>query len=440
MRFGYNILFVLFFWLSAPFYFLKMWRRGNWRAGFGQRFARYSPELKTAMAKRPVIWLHAVSVGEVGVCWQLIRALEPHLSAFQILVSTTTSTGMAELQRLLPPHILRIYYPADFAGGVRRAMKAIQPRAIILVEAELWPNFLCQAVAAHCPLFLVNARFSKTSFRNYRLFGFFLRPIFAKFCGVGCQQPDDARRIAELGFRAEALHVTGNLKFDAAQPGPRAALDVRALLRQIGVGEKALLLVAGSTHSGEEAILAEMLGRLRGRFPDLFLILVPRHFERTKEVMRELETRGIKFICRTDIPAGNPVAPGRFECLLVNSTGELKFFYEQATVVFVGKSLTARGGQNPIEPAALGKPVVFGPNMQNFASAAQAFLGNQAVVQVQNAVELEQALAELLADDRRRSELGARAYQVVQQNLGATKRTVGFIMEGIYPAAAVSDS
>jgi 3-deoxy-D-manno-octulosonic-acid transferase len=436
MRFGYNILFVLFFWLSAPYYFLKMWRRGNWRAGFGQRFARYSPELKAALRKRPVLWLHAVSVGEVGVCWQLIRALEPHLASFQILVSTTTSTGMAELQRLLPPHILRIYYPADFAGAARRALQAIQPRAIILVEAELWPNFLCQAIAARCPLFLVNARFSNTSLRNYRTFGFFFRPIFAKFCGVGCQQPGDVGRVTELGFRAEAVHVTGNLKFDAAQPGPRAALDVPALLRQIGAGKNAMLLVAGSTHAGEEAILAEMLPRLRRRFPELFLVLVPRHFERTKEVVRELETRGIKFICRSDIPAGDAIAPSHLECLLVNSTGELKFFYEQATVVFVGKSLTAHGGQNPIEPAALGKPVIFGPNMQNFASAGRAFLDGGAAVQVLDAAELERVLAELLADEGRRSVLGARAREVVQQNLGATERTVRFIVEGLKPAAS----
>jgi 3-deoxy-D-manno-octulosonic-acid transferase len=431
MRFGYNILFLLFFWLSAPYYFLKMWRRGNWRAGFSQRFGRYSPELKAVLAQRPVIWLHAVSVGEVGVCWQFIRALEPHLSGFQILVSTTTSTGMAELQRLLPPHILRIYYPADFSGGVRRAMKAVKPRAVILVEAELWPNFLSQAIDAGCPVFLINARFSKTSFRNYRFFGFFIRPIFAKFSGIGIQQPEDAVRMTELGFRPEAVHLTGNLKFDAAQPGARAGLDVPALLRQIGVGEQAMLLVAGSTHAGEEAILAEVLTRLRKRFPNLFLVLVPRHFERTREVARDLEARGVKFICRTDIPADGSALPGPFECLLVNSTGELKFFYEHATVVFVGKSLTALGGQNPIEPAALGKAIVFGPNMQNFASATQAFLKNQAVVQVQDAVGLETALAELLADERLRSELGARAREVVQQNLGATERTVKFILEGI---------
>jgi 3-deoxy-D-manno-octulosonic-acid transferase len=431
MRFGYNILFVVFFWLSAPFYFLKLWRRGNWRTGFGQRFAFYSPELKAALAARPVLWLHAVSVGEVGVCWQLIRALEPKLPGFQLLVSTTTSTGMAELQRLLPAHIQRIYYPADFAGVVRRAMRILHPRALILVEAELWPNLLCQAVDAKIPLFLVNARLSKTSFRNYSRAGFFLRPIFAGFTGVGCQQPDDAGRMKDLGFRPEAVHFTGNLKFDAAQPDSRAGLDVPALLRQIGAAEDALYLVAGSTHAGEEVVLAGLLTRLREKFPNLFLILVPRHFERTKEVVRELQAIGTRFICRTDIPKEAALPPGKLECLLVNTTGELKYFYEQADVVFVGKSLTALGGQNPIEPAALGKAVVFGPNMQNFASVTRAFLAAEAVVQVADAACLERAVEELLRDKQRRMELGERARRVVEQNLGATDRTVQLIVDGL---------
>ncbi len=433
MRFGYNILFVLFFWLSAPYYFWKMWRRGNWRTGFGQRFGRYSPDFKAALAARPVLWLHAVSVGEVGVCCQLIRALEPRLPDHQILVSTTTTTGMAELNRLLPPHILRMYYPADFLGSVRRALKAVQPRAIVLVEAELWPNLLCEAIAARCPLFLVNARFSKTSLRNYKAFGFFLRPIFAQFSGVGCQNTDDIERVTGLGFQPDAVRLTGNLKFDAAQPGPRTGLDVPALLRSFGVPKNAPLLVAGSTHAGEEAILADMLPRWRARFPNLFLILVPRHMERTKEVVRDLEARGTKFILRTSTPS-TPPAPGTFECLVVNTTGELKFFYEHASVVFVGKSLTALGGQNPIEPAALGKAVVFGPNMQNFVAVTRSLLAGNAVVQVPDAAGLEAAVAELLGDEARRNELGRRALGVVEKNLGATGRTVELILERLRSA------
>jgi 3-deoxy-D-manno-octulosonic-acid transferase len=429
MRVAYNILFVLFFWLGEAWHFLKMWRRGNWRAGYGQRFALYSPELKTILGRRPVLWLHAVSVGEVGVCLQLLRALEPRLPAFQFVVSTTTSTGMGELRRRLPPHIHSIYYPSDLSGVVRRALNTIRPRAIILVEAELWPNLLWQAQDRDIPLFLVNARLSESSFKNYRRFSFVVRSIFSKFRAVGCAQAGDAERLVALGFPAGSVRMVGNMKFDAAQPESRPGLDVPGLLRQIGVHPNAKLLVAGSTHAGEEAILADMLPRLRRRIPELFLILVPRHFERAKDAGQELAARRIPFVYRSDITGEKPFAPGQLQCLLVNSTGELKFFYEQAALVFVGKSLTAEGGQNPIEPAALGKAMVFGPNMQNFKAVVGAFLAERAALQVQDAAGLEQAIAELLGDDPRRAEMGARALEVVRQNLGATDRTVQLITE-----------
>ena len=248
---------------------------------------------------------------------------------------------MAELQRLLPPHILRIYYPADFPGAVRRAMKAIQPRAMILVEAELWPNFLCEAIAARCPLFLVNARISDRSLGITEFFGVFLPAHFCPiFAAVGCQQPEDARRMIELGFRAgsRARDRESEIRRRPTRPARRVGCSGACCGRSASAKKRCSSWRAAPM-PGEEAMLAEMLIRLRRRFPDLFLVLVPRHFERTKEVVRELETRGVKYICRSDIPAGDPIAPGRLECLLVNSTGELKFFYEQATVVFVGKSI-----------------------------------------------------------------------------------------------------
>jgi 3-deoxy-D-manno-octulosonic-acid transferase len=427
MRVAYNILFVLFFWLGEAWHFLKMWRRGNWRAGYGQRFGLYAAEVKATLGQRPVLWLHAVSVGEVGVCLPLLRALEPSLPGFQFVVSTTTSTGMAELRRSLPPHVQAIYYPSDLSLVVRRALNTLRPRAIILVEAELWPNLLWQAQDRDIPLYLVNARLSERSFKGYGRFSSVFRPIFSKFRAVGCQQASDAQRLAALGFPAEAVRTVGNMKFDAAQADAR--LDVPGMLRQIGVPANAKLLVAGSTHAGEEAILADMWPRLRRRFPDLFLVLVPRHFERAKEAGQELASRGIPFVYRSEVTGETQFPPGRVECLLVNSTGELKCFYEQATLVFVGKSLAAKGGQSPIEPAALGKAMVFGPNMQNFKAVVAAFLAEQGALQVPDAAGLEQALIELLADDRRRSEMGARALEVVRKNRGATERTVRLITE-----------
>lgn len=428
MRIVYNILFTIGLLLAAPYYFLRLRRRGNWRPGFAQRFGRYDTKLKQAITNRHVLWMHAVSVGEVNLCSQLIHALEPRLPNLKIIVSTTTTTGMGELNRKLPSHIGRIYYPIDRKLYVSRALAAIKPAAIVLVEAEIWPNFLWRARNLDIPVFLVNARLSDRSFRGYQRFGFFFRPLFRNFAGVGAQNEADAGRLRELGCRPEAVHVVGSLKYAAAQLDERRPVDVPAMLRQLGVPETAVVLVAGSTHAGEEVLLAEQFLRLRKRFPNLFLILVPRHFERGKEVGEALAARGLRFVYRSEITGRTLLGPGELDCLLVNTTGELRHFYEHADVVFVGKSLTAEGGQNPIEPGALGKAMVFGPNMQNFAEIARNLLAQKGALQVQNAVELEQALEQLLADAALRAELGGNALKVVRENLGAVDRTAEMIV------------
>ena len=424
MRLVYNILFPIFFLLSAPFYFLKMWRRGNWQTGFAQRFGFYDCSLRT-MPDKPCIWFHAVSVGEVGICAQLLRELSPRLPGHDFVVSTTTSTGMGELQRLMPPEVRKVYYPIDFYFSVRRALNTFRPRAFVLIEAELWPNLLWQAHGRGIPLFLINARLSDRSLRGYKRFGFIFRPIFKTFRAVGCQSEGDANRLKELGFAANVKAI-GNLKFDAAKPGP-SKFDAAKLLRQIGVTEKSKVLVAGSTHDGEEAILADIVQHLRKDFPEVFLVLVPRHFERTKDVVADLNQRNIRFILRADITPETTIAPGELDCLVVNTTGELKAFYETASLVFVGKSLTAHGGQNPIEPAALGKAIVTGPNMENFRSIMSAFRDNDAIVTVPDAAALRDKFAELLRDDSKRAQLGKRALAVVESNSGATARTVDLI-------------
>jgi len=188
------------------------------------------------------------------------------------------------------------------------------------------------------------------------------------------------------------------------------------------------VLVAGSTHAGEEGILADIHQRLRRQFPDLFLVLVPRHYERSREVGRELNARGVGFAYRSDVVVGKSEHNGGVQCLIVNTTGELKLFYEEATVIFVGKSLTAQGGQNPIEPGALGKAMVFGPNMQNFEEITGRFLAHQAAVQVKDATELEASVTRLLSDPKQREQIGQQARAVVVENLGAIQRTVEMIV------------
>jgi 3-deoxy-D-manno-octulosonic-acid transferase len=433
IRFLYNIGFYIFFVLSAPFYFLKMWRRGNWQAGFGERFARYNSKFKQAITNRDVIWFHAVSVGEVGICSQLIKAIEPRLPTTKIVVSTTTSTGMADLQKL-PAHIAKIYYPVDGRRFVRRAFRIVKPRAIVLTEAEIWPNFLWRARDLGTPVFLVNGRLSERSVRGYQQWGFLFGKIFRSFAGIGCQNEADRKRFETVGARPERLHVTGNLKFDTAKFIGKPLLDVSALFAQIGVAPGAPVLVAGSTHAGEEKLLGEISKRLRQRFPTLFLVVVPRHHERGKEAGRDLEAAGVKFAYRSEITPHTMRTPGELEALLVNTTGELRYFYEHATVVFVGKSLTAEGGQNPIEPGALAKPVVFGPNMQNFAAIAKLLVERDGAWQVKDATELERALGELLANTERARQLGENAFAVVKENQGAIEKTVDMILSGLrYP-------
>jgi 3-deoxy-D-manno-octulosonic-acid transferase len=266
----YNILFNISFVLSSPYYFWRLRRRGNWRPGFHERFGHYNAGLKQALTNRDVVWIHAVSVGEVNLCTQLIRVLEPRVPNIKFVVSTTTTTGMGELRNRLPTHISKIYYPIDRWNCVHRALAIMNPKAIVLVEAEIWPNFIWRAHDLGIPLFLANARLSDRSYNGYRRLGVLFRPLFASLAGVGAQNEADAARLRDVGCRPEAIRVVGNLKFDAAKLDERRILDVPAMLRQLGVPPDAPILIGGSTHAGEEVLLAEIAQRLRARFPKLF--------------------------------------------------------------------------------------------------------------------------------------------------------------------------
>jgi len=427
VRFTYNFLFTIAFLLSAPYYFWRLRRRGHWQKGFAQRFGKFDTAFKQSITNRHVVWLHAVSVGEVNLCARIVHALELRMPNLKLITSTTTTTGMGELKKNLPTRVGKFYYPIDWRPYVNRALAALHPEAVVLVESEIWPNFLWRLGDKQTPVFLINARLSDRSYSRYRKLGWFFRPLFASFAGVGAQTEADAVRLRELGCRAEAVHVIGSLKFDAANHPGGPGFDAPGLLRQLGVPAGARILVAGSTHAGEEELLAGQFTRLRKQFPDLFLVLVPRHFERGREVGDILRKHGLRFAFRNGMSRTTTYPPGQLDCLLVNTTGELRAFYACATVVFVGKSITARGGQNPIEPAVLGKAVVFGPNMQNFTEVVRTFLDQDGAVQVKDAAGLEAALADLFARPERREELANHARKVVDQNLGAVDRTVEMI-------------
>jgi 3-deoxy-D-manno-octulosonic-acid transferase len=406
-----------------------MAKRGNWGPGFWERFGSYDANLKQALTNRHILWVHAVSVGEVNLLVHFIRALEKRAPNLKFVVSTTTTTGMGILRKRLKPHISKIYYPIDRGNVVTRALCTINPDAIVLFETEIWPNFIWRAQKRKIPIFLVNARLSDRSFRGYKRFGFLFRQLFASFEGIAAQDEIAGERFRVVGAAPGRIRVTGNLKYDAAAAAETGATDVTGLLKQVGVNGDTPILIGGSTHDGEEVILADIVQRLRAQFPKLFLILVPRHFERSNEVARKLRDRGVKVFFRSAIRPDTQLDPGEINCLLVDTTGELRFFYEHASVVFMGKSLTAEGGQNVIEPGAFGKAIVFGPNMQNFAEIARRFVEKSGAVQVRDAAGLEKVFRELLEDQYQRAELGRNALLVISENLGAMERSVEMVLE-----------
>ncbi|MEZ5276164.1 MAG: 3-deoxy-D-manno-octulosonic acid transferase [Opitutaceae bacterium] len=429
VRVVYQLLFAVLLLIASPFLILKMLKRGQWRKGFGQRLGFHDRELKGQWADREVIWINAVSMGEVNLAIQIIARLRTRLPGLKIVISTTTTTGMAELRKKLPQDVIPIYYPIDLRSAVRRTMADLRPRAIILIEADFWPNLLWEAREANIPVLLVNALILERAARRYRRVEFLFRPLFASFDRIFCADVSDSQRLSSLGFRSEAIHVVGHPKFDTAAEPDHCELDVRALLDGIGLSRNAAVILGGSTHAGEERLLAQTFLSLRQRHPDLFLILVPRHIERVNEVARELKPMGLRILKRTELPETPPDISGSPHCLIVNTIGELRRFYGEADIVFVGESFIEGGGQNPIEPAVLGKAILTGPRMETFKSILPHFLKEDALIQVSTMDELEPAISSLLDFPGERLAMGQRAREVANAGRGALDRTVDGIIE-----------
>jgi 3-deoxy-D-manno-octulosonic-acid transferase len=332
------------------------------------------------------------------------------------VLTTTTTTGFALARRQAPDWIEVLYTPLDFWPIMRRAFDVIRPARIVLVEAEVWPNLTALAHRRRIPLALVNARLSPRSEARFRKFNFFLRSYFRKLDLVCVQEPEDVARWESLGARSSQIHLVGSIKYDPENEISHSDAP-RAALQNLGIAAERPVLLAGSTHPGEEEILGRVFLQLRAEFPDLFLIIAPRHVERTAEISTRLRALGVSTARRTQ-PSGNAT-----DSLLLDTTGELRDWYSIASIVFIGKSLAARGGQNPVEGIVAGQPVVFGPHMENFAQLARSLVATGGAVQANDEAELTSALADLLRDRRRREHLVERAQAVVQRHRGATERT-----------------
>ena len=427
VRFLYNVVFPMAVLLMLPSFLMRMIRRGKYRHKFGQRFGIYSPGVRERIAGTDRVWLHAVSVGEVNIALKLIQALRDADPSLVFILSTTTSTGFKLAASRKSPWLEPIYNPLDFLPVVRRVMQTIRPRALILVEAEVWPNVVCEARRLGAKAVLVNARLSPRSEKRFHAARMIAAPLFNQLDALYLQEPEDIARWTSLGVRQDKLHVTGSIKFDDSAAAARPIRNFRPVLDALGVPVDAPVLLGGSTFEGEEEILARVFLQLRKSRPDLFLILVPRHHERGDAVARQMERLGLKVARRTQSDQHT-----RPDILLVDTTGELVSWYLCATVVFMGKSLCDRGGQNPAEPLAAGVPVVFGPHMRNFASLVQGLLRNQAAMEISDEATLQVAVESLLSSPEKRNAMVRRGVKCLEIHRGATDRTVSLLRENAF--------
>lgn len=427
----YNILFAVGFVGLLPYYLVRMWRRGGYREHFLQRLGIYDAPTQEAL-RAPRVWVHAVSVGEMLVALKFMEVYRAAQPGVRFLISVNTSTGHALARRRLAAEDCLIYVPADFPWVVRRVLAQVQVRGLILAEGEFWPNLMRFLRAKGIPIALINGRVSDRSFRGYRRLGAFFRPVLSGIAPACMQTAVDAERIRELGVPAEAIRVTGNAKYDVPRMHPDDAAAARAIFSAAGLPPEAVILLGGSTWPGEEKILAELYRDLRREYPALRLVLAPRHAERRRAVIADLTAAGLSPVLRTDCQAGAAGrASGPDSVLVLDTTGELQSLYAGADLIFVGKSLTARGGQNIIEPAQYGKPIIVGPHMENFRAVTDDFLRAGALIQVPDALGLAAAVRGLLRDPGHAVAVGQAAGQWVAGCRGVLAKTVECVVRSM---------
>lgn len=412
---------------AAPWWLVRM-ARGRYRSGLRQRLGQLPQGLSAFTAGRASLWLHAVSVGELLAAAPLIHQLEAVEAQSPVVISTTTDTGQQlAAQRFPPPATIpgarRVFYwPLDFAFAVRRALSQVLPRALLLMESELWPRMLVEAYRRGIPVIVINGRISDRSLPRYRALRWLWRPLFRRVTLILAQSEQDAERFLAIGAQPTAVRVTGNLKFDL-----HASTDtplLHALRDNLPSGAK--VLVAGSTLEGEELVLLAAFRALVAAGVPLVLVLAPRHPQRFDAVRTLLASSGLPWTARSEWGL-RPAAVAAGGVFLLDSIGELASVYSLASVAFIGGSLVDRGGHNPLEAAQFGVPVVTGPSMQNFRAIHNELLAAQAAIVAEPEI-LAPVLQRLLTDGSAAA-IGERARLVFAHNAGATKRCVQAIQE-----------
>lgn len=425
----------------APYYALRGWRRGEGARTAGQRLGFLPQEISERLAAQGLrgggatassgaLWVHAVSVGEVLAAVPLVVGLTQRYPGRAVLVSTTTETGQRLARERLRSADGIFYFPLDWAVAVRRALGAIRPTAVIVMETEIWPNFLREARRRGVPVIFANARISERSFARFERWKFLVEEFFAHALEDAtvflAQSEVDAKRLVEMGAPEEQIEITGNLKYDAKPPALSAF--GQWLCGQIQRQERWPVVIAGSVVEGEEEAVLAAYDLVQRQWRRALLVLAPRKPDRFDEAARIVELDGWNVVRRSRLDESLPLDENA-DVLVLDSIGELSALYSVADAVFVGGSLVASGGHNILEPAWFGKPPVFGPSMENFHEMAEQFLSARAGIRVNSGPMLGKVWVQLIEDGATRERMGMAAQELSGRNRGATARTLERIAE-----------
>ncbi|MEZ6134715.1 MAG: 3-deoxy-D-manno-octulosonic acid transferase [Pirellulaceae bacterium] len=420
-----NTIYLAALLLASPWIAYRAVRTGRYLRSWRQQLFGLRPASGVPAVHGRRIWLHGVSVGEVQLLKPLWEALSRENPECQFALSTTTETGMELAAKCYPESVQKFYFPLDFSWAVGRTLKTLKPSLIVLGELEVWPNLIDMAAHHDIPLVVVNGRLSDRSFRGYRRFHRWTEPIFSKLNLVAAQSETYAQRFIECGTPAERVETTGSFKFDNVA-FERDTPEVRQLRELVGLTPGHRVWVVGSTQAGEELPACQAFAVARQHEPALRLIVVPRHKERFDEVAIDLQSTGLRVLRRSSL--SQPGRPGSasadWDVLLVDTIGELRWWWGTADLALVGGSFGKRGGQNMLEPAAYGINVAFGPNTSNFRDIVGLLLAADAATQLDSLEEIRPWLLRELADPLPGKERGQRAQRLIAQQQGALDRTV----------------
>lgn len=414
----YNLLIWLILPLLLPYHAYRSISRGR-RTAFLERFGRIPADELKPVREGGAILVHAVSVGETLAALPLLKGLRTRFPGKKLILTNVTETGRSVAQKSDAADLC-LYFPFDYGFAVRSVFKKTRPDLVVIMETEIWPNFIGEARKLGIPVVLANGRISDRSLPRYLCLSWFFRPVLEELSALCMQTVEDANRIAAIGALPQAVHVTGNLKYDI--PVIRFAPDqVAELKAKYAVPEDAFVFTAASTHEGEEGVVLNAYRDLLRENPDSFLILAPRHPERASGVAELLTKAGLSFRLRSQLKPGEPAQP-KGSVLLLDTVGELAGLYGASDLVFVGGSLVPTGGHNLLEPAARGVAVLFGPHMHNFREIAALFIEHRGGIQVPDADALAAELLRLSGDARAREEMGGRGAGILEASVGATER------------------